>query len=64
MTHRADRPRDNVEVFRRGAEALTRGDVDALLALATEDVVVRALRSAVEGQYQGHDGIRRFAAPG
>lgn len=55
-------PSENLELIRRGAEALSRGDVEDLVATTTEDVVVFAARSAVEGPYIGHDGLRKFVA--
>jgi ketosteroid isomerase-like protein len=54
--------RANVEAWRRGIEALNRGDVDDMLRLAAEEVVFLPARSAVEGGYHGHDGLRRFLA--
>ena len=52
----------NVEAFRRGTDAANRADVEAMLAEAAEDVVVWALRSAVDGEYRGHEGIRKLMA--
>lgn len=54
--------RANVEAAEQLAEALSRGDVDALLSLTAEDVVWIAARSAVEGVYHGHAGPRKFCA--
>jgi ketosteroid isomerase-like protein len=54
--------RENVELFRGMVEAINQGDVEAALALVTEDVVIKAARSVVQGDYLGHDGLRRFAA--
>jgi ketosteroid isomerase-like protein len=51
---------DNTELFRRGADVFSRGDVDAALAMTDEEVEFFALRSATEGVYRGHDGIRAF----
>jgi ketosteroid isomerase-like protein len=53
---------ENVERFRRGAAALKSGDLDAVLDEVAEDVEWIAARSAVEGPYQGHAGLRRFMA--
>lgn len=50
----------NLELIRRGAEALNARDAETLVALTTEDVVVIAARSAVEGAFVGHAGVRRF----
>ena len=52
---------ENVESFKRGTEAIKRGELDALSEVA-EDVEWIAARSAVEGVYRGHAGMRRFMA--
>ena len=52
--------RENVDAFLDGADAIRRGDVAAVLDGMTDDVVWIAARSAVEGAYHGHEGIRRF----
>ncbi len=41
---------------------MKRGDVEGLLSVVAEDVVWLAARSAVEGAYRGHAGIRKFFA--
>ena len=51
-----------MERFREGIAAARRGDVEAVLDGMSEDVVWIAARSAVEGTYHGHEGIRRFMA--
>jgi ketosteroid isomerase-like protein len=51
---------ENVEAFLTGVEAINRGEPELLLDGASEDVVIVALRSAVEGEYRGHEGLRRF----
>ena len=53
---------ENVEVFRQAAEAINQGDVEAALALVADDAIVKAARSAVQGDYLGHDGVRQFLA--
>jgi len=53
---------ENVDLFLEGAEALGRGDVEAVLDVVSEDVVWIAARSAVEGAYRGHEGMRQFLA--
>ena len=53
---------ENVERFRRGAEAIRSGDLDAVLGEVADDVEWIAARSAVEGPYRGHAGLRRFMA--
>ncbi|HEX8854455.1 MAG TPA: nuclear transport factor 2 family protein [Thermoleophilaceae bacterium] len=46
-------------VLRSGYEALSRGDVDAVLALLADDVELRDRAEAPEaGVYHGHDGAR------
>ena len=52
---------DNVELFRRGADLFGRGD-EAVLELIDEDIELIALRSATEGAFRGHEGIRAFFA--
>ncbi len=51
-----------MDAFRRVHEAWNRGDVEAGLRDVAEDVVFLPARSAVEGAYRGHDGLRRFWA--
>jgi ketosteroid isomerase-like protein len=53
---------ENVEAAERLTGAVSRGDVDELLSLCAEDVVWIAARSAVQGAYHGHDGLRAFCA--
>lgn len=51
---------ENVELFWEGADAIRRGDVEAVLDGVSDDVIWIAARSAVEGAYHGHDGMRQF----
>jgi ketosteroid isomerase-like protein len=53
---------ENVELFRRGTDALERGDVALLEQLADPDVIFEPLRAPVSGTYRGHEGIRQFVA--
>jgi ketosteroid isomerase-like protein len=53
---------ENLETFRRGAEAIQRGDVEAVLRLTHPDVVFEPLRAATEGAFVGRAGVRRFLA--
>jgi ketosteroid isomerase-like protein len=53
---------ENVEAFLEINHALRRGDVEAVLRWVDEEGVLLAARSAVEGAYHGHDGVRRFMA--
>ncbi|HMD57854.1 MAG TPA: nuclear transport factor 2 family protein [Solirubrobacteraceae bacterium] len=52
---------ENVELFRR-ATAINRCDVEYAVRHSTEDVVIIAARSAVEGPFVGHEGVRKFFA--
>src|SRR5215207_2202048 len=55
---------ENVENFRRGNEALERGDLDDALIeeLIDPEVIFEPLRAPVSGAYNGHEGIRQFIA--
>jgi ketosteroid isomerase-like protein len=52
--------RENVELTYRAIDAFNRRDLDASLALSDEEVegVPRAAR--MEGNYHGHEGVRRW----
>jgi ketosteroid isomerase-like protein len=52
----------SVERFRQLIEAANREDLEGALALIAEDVEWIPARSAVQGTYRGHDGIRAFFA--
>jgi ketosteroid isomerase-like protein len=52
----------NVNVLREGIAALNRGDVEAALAISDEEVVLIPQRSATEGAYRGHPGMRAWFA--
>jgi ketosteroid isomerase-like protein len=54
--------KEDVETFRLGAEAVRRGDVEALVRITHPDAVMEPLRTATEGTYVGHTGVRRFLA--
>ena len=54
--------KENVETFRLGAEAIQRGDLEAVLSVTQPDVIVEPLRAATEGAYVGHAGVRQFLA--
>ena len=52
---------ENVEVVRALLEAFNRGDVDAMLDLATDDVDVRPPSHLLDGiVFRGHAGIRAW----
>jgi uncharacterized protein len=55
---------ENVENFRRGNDALERGDLDDALIeeLIDPEVIFEPLRAPVSGAYKGHEGIRQFIA--
>ena len=53
---------ENMRVFEKARDALSSGDIEAFLQHVDEDVVWIAARSAVEGAYRGHDGLRKFFA--
>jgi ketosteroid isomerase-like protein len=43
------------------AAAFNDRDLESMLRRTSEDCVITALRSALEGDYVGHDGVRRWA---
>jgi ketosteroid isomerase-like protein len=53
---------ENVEAIHRGVDAMNRGEPDAILELIDDAVVWEPLRTAFEGAYRGHDGMRAFWA--
>src|SRR5258708_6512923 len=55
---------ENVELFRRGTDALERGALDDALIeeLIDPDVILEPVRAPVSGTYRGHEGIRQFIA--
>ena len=52
---------ENVDAFRRGTEAINRGELDIAEPIHPE-VVFEPLRSRTEGPFVGHEGMRRFIA--
>jgi hypothetical protein len=50
---------ENVEVIRRQAEAVNRGDVDAVLMDMDPEIEFIPRRAAVQGAYHGHKGVLR-----
>jgi hypothetical protein len=52
----------NVDLFHRLNAAVDRGDVEYAIRHSTHDVLIIAGRSAVEGTFVGHDGMRKFFA--
>jgi uncharacterized protein len=55
---------ENMELFRRGTDALERGGFDDALIeeIIDPDVIFEPLRAPVSGTYRGHEGIRQFIA--
>ena len=53
---------ENVALFQRWIAAVGRGDVDYVVRHSTTDVTFIAARSAIEGPFVGHEGLRRFVA--
>ena len=52
---------EDVETFRRGYEAVNRGDIDGLLVAIHPDVEFTSLIAEAEGEtFSGHDGVRRW----
>jgi uncharacterized protein len=52
----------DVEIVRAVVTAFGAGDQEALFALLDEDIEFFALRSATEGTFKGHEGLRAFLA--
>ena len=51
-----------VEMAHELVGAFHRRDVEALVALTAPDCVIVAQRSTIEGAFEGHEGVRRWAA--
>jgi len=51
---------ENVELALAMAEAFNGRDLDALTALADDDIEVESRLVAMEGVYRGHAGLRRW----
>ena len=54
--------REKVELVRRVLDAFASRDIEAVIAEYRPDVEIVALRSAIEGPYLGHAGLRRMGA--
>jgi hypothetical protein len=52
----------NVDAFRRGVEAVNRGDPEASLRELDPEVLWEPLRAGVQGAYRGHEGMLEFLA--
>jgi hypothetical protein len=53
---------ENVDIFRRGADAINRGDPEAALEVVDPDLIFEPLRAGVQGAYRGLSGMREFLA--
>jgi SnoaL-like domain len=53
---------ENVETFRRGAQAINHGDTAAVLRIVDPSATWEPLRAGVQGVYRGHEGMREFLA--
>jgi ketosteroid isomerase-like protein len=53
---------ENVKRFLDSAEAFNRGDVERMLQDYHPDAVIDVRQAELEGEYSGHDGLRRFFA--
>jgi ketosteroid isomerase-like protein len=51
---------DNVDLLREAVDAFNGRDLERFLALMHEDVEVGSRQAAIEGEYHGHDGLRRW----
>jgi ketosteroid isomerase-like protein len=53
-------PGDSVELVERAIDAFNRQDLESFLALMHEDVEIGSRQVAIEGEYHGHQGLRRW----
>lgn len=53
---------ENVEIVKKAAAAIERGDVEAIFELGTEDALYLPGRSALQGGYVGRAGMRKWLA--
>jgi ketosteroid isomerase-like protein len=53
---------ENVDRFLEATEAFNRGDVERWLESFHPDAVLELRNAELEGEYSGHDGLRRFFA--
>jgi ketosteroid isomerase-like protein len=51
---------EHTELVRRAIDALHRRDLDAFLALMDPEVEAQPLTAIMEGDYRGHEGVRRW----
>ena len=50
----------NTDLFLRAGELVSRGEEAALLEITDENLELEPRRTATEGTFRGHDGVRRF----
>ena len=53
-------PRENVDLALRMCEGFNRRDLDAMLALMHDEIEIEPRLGALEGDYRGHKGVRRW----
>ena len=53
---------ENVEIMRASLDALAANDVEAFLPFSDPEIQFEAQLSALQGTYEGHDGVRAFYA--
>ena len=53
---------ENVDQFLESFEAFNRGDIERWLETYHPDAIVELQNVELEGEYSGHDGLRRFFA--
>ncbi len=51
---------ENINSFLAGADAASRGDVEAVIRTMDPEIEFIPQRSTVQGSYRGHDAVRRF----
>ena len=52
--------RENLDLYLLMHEAFTRRDLDAFLVLMHDEVEIEPRLVALEGDYRGHEGVRRW----
>lgn len=53
-------PQKNVDLLHRANDAVNRQDLDGFVALMDDEVEAVPRLVAIEGDYRGHEGIRRW----
>ena len=52
--------RENLDLYLRMCEVFNRRDLDVLLSFMHDEVVIEPRFAALEGDYRGHEGVRRW----